>query len=85
MNGHDPSESIRSADIVTELEKQFEIVERRDFGDTLLHLVLDNIAGNLSYSDEGKTILRNLFAEEQRLLASGEISSDFTLLVARKK
>ena len=85
MNGYDPTEAIRSADIVTELEKQFEIVERRDFGGTLLHLVLDNIAGNLSDSDEGKTILRNLFAEEQRLLASGEISSDFTLLVARKK
>jgi len=84
MNGYDPTEAIRSADIITELEKQFEIVERRDFGGTLLHLVLDNIAGNLSDSDEGKTILRKLFAEEQRLIASGEISSDFTLLVARK-
>ena len=85
MNAYDPTEAIRSADIVTELERQFEIVERRDFGGTLLHLVLDNIAGNLSDSNEGKTLLRNLFAEEQRLLASGEISSDFTLLVARKK
>lgn len=85
MNGYDPTEAIRSADIITELEKQFELVERRDFGGTLLHLVLDNIAGNLSDSDEGKSILRNLFAEEQRLIASGEIDSDFTLLVARKK
>jgi len=84
MNGYDPTEAIRSADIITELEKQFEIVERRDFGGTLLHLVLDNIAGNLSDSNEGKQILRNLFAEEQRLIASGEINSDFTLLVARK-
>ncbi len=84
MNGYDPTEAIRSADIVAELERQFEIVERRDFGGTLLHLVLDNIAGNLSDSDEGKRILRNLFAEEQRLLASGEIESDFTLLVARR-
>ena len=57
----------------------------RSFGGTLLHLVLDNIAGNLSDSDEGKAILRRLFAEEQRLLESGEIDSDFTLLVARKK
>jgi hypothetical protein len=46
---------------------------------------LDNIAENLSGSDEGKIILRNLFSQEQRLLASGEIISDFTLLVARKK
>lgn len=85
MNGYDPTEAIRSADIIPELEKQFEIVERRDFGGTLLHLVLDNIAGNLSDSDEGKAILRRLFAEEQRLLESGEINSDFTLLVARNK
>jgi ubiquinone/menaquinone biosynthesis C-methylase UbiE len=84
MNDFDPTEAIRSADIITELQKQFEIIERRDFGGTLLHLVLDNIAGNLSDSDEGKAILRHLFAEEQRLLASGEIDSDFTLLVARK-
>jgi hypothetical protein len=85
MNSYDPTEAIRSADIITELEKQFEIVERRDFGGTLLHLVLDNIAGKVSGSDEGKTILRNLFVQEQRLLSSGEISSDFTLLLARKK
>jgi len=85
MNGYDPTEAIRSADIIPELEKQFEIVERRDFGGTLLHLVLDNIAGNLSECEQGKTLLRHLFEEEQRLLASGEISSDFTLLVARKK
>ena len=85
MNSYDPTEAIRSADIITELEKQFEIVKRRDFGGTLLHLVLDNIAGKVSGSDEGKTILRNLFVQEQRLLSSGEISSDFTLLLARKK
>ncbi|MEX0964044.1 MAG: class I SAM-dependent methyltransferase [Pseudohongiellaceae bacterium] len=84
MNGYDPTEAIRSADIIPELQKRFELVERRDFGGTLLHLVLDNIAGNLSDSEEGKVILRRLFAEEQRLIKSGEIGSDFTLLVARK-
>lgn len=84
MNEYDPTEAIRSNEIIPELEKQFQIVERKDFGGTLLHLVLDNIAGNFSDSDEGKTILRNLFSEEQRLIGSGEITSDFTLLVARK-
>ena len=84
MNDYDPTEAIRSEAIIPELEKQFQIVQRRDFGGTLLHLVLDNIAGNLSDSGEGKAILRNLFAEEQRLISSGEITSDFTLLVAQK-
>ncbi len=85
MNGYDPTEAIRSADIIPELKKHFEIVERKDFGGTLLHLVLDNIAGNLSDSEEGRTILRKLFVEELRLLESGEIGSDFTLLIAQKK
>lgn len=84
MNAYDPTEAIRSEDIVPQLEQHFEVIDRRDFGGTLLHLVLDNIAGNLSQDDEGKTILRNMFADEQRLIAAGEIQSDFTVIVARK-
>lgn len=85
MNNYDPTEAIRSADILPAVEKHFTIVSRRDFGGTLLHLVLDNIAGNLSNSDEGLQLLRGFFAEEQRLIATGEIFSDFTLVVARKE
>ncbi len=84
MNEVDPTEAIRSEEIIPELEKKFEIIDRRDFGGTLLHLVLDNIAGNLEEDEEGRQILRDLIAEEKRLLVSGEIDSDFTLLVARK-
>ena len=81
MNAYDPTEAIRSEDIIPELEQRFELIDRRDFGGTLLHLVLDNIAGNLSRDEQGKDILRGIMAEEQRLIDSG---SDFTLLVARK-
>lgn len=84
MNAYDPTEAIRSQDIIPVLEQRFELIDRRDFGGTLLHLVLDNIAGNLNQSEEGIQILRGLMAEEQRLIDSGEIGSDFSLLVARK-
>lgn len=84
MNSYDPTEAIRSAEIMPAVEKLFTIVSRKDFGGTLLHLVLDNIAGNLSFSDEGLQLLRSFFAEEQRLIANGEITSDFTLVVARR-
>ena len=84
MNSYDPTEAIRSADIMPALEQRFTIVSRKDFGGTLLHLVLDNIAGNLSFSEEGRQLLHQFFAEEQRLIASSEISSDFTVVVARK-
>ena len=84
MNSYDPTEAIRASDIMTCVEARFDIVSRKDFGGTLLHLVLDNIAGNLSSSDEGLQLLRYFFAEEQRLIATGEITSDFTVVVARK-
>lgn len=84
MNAYDPTEAIRSRDIIGAVEGRFSIVARRDFGGTLLHLVLDNIAGHLSSCDEGLRLLRFFFAEEQRLIAAGEIHSDFTLVVARK-
>lgn len=85
MNSYDPTEAIRSSEILAIFEQYFSIISRRDFGGTLLHLVLDNIAGNLSFSDEGLQLLREFFAEEQRLITEGEIPSDFTVVVARKK
>ena len=84
MNAYDPTEAIRSEDIIPQMQKHFEIVERRDFGGTLLHLVLDDIAGNLSADEQGKKILRNLFQREKQLIESAEIESDFTLLIAKK-
>ena len=79
----DPTEAIRSADILPEMRKRFEILEKIDFGGTLLHLVLDDIAGNFSDTREDRGLMQMLIDEEQRLLASGEISSDFVLIVAR--
>lgn len=85
MNAYDPTEAIRARDIVPQLEEHFELLERRDFGGTLLHLVLDNIAGNLSQSEEGIAFLRQLMDEEASLIQAGELDSDFTLLIARKR
>lgn len=79
----DPTEAIRSADILPEMKKRFEIVEKIDFGGTLLHLVLDDIAGNFIGTPEDIGFMQMFFDEEQRLLANGEISSDFILIVAR--
>ena len=83
MIAADPTEAVRSSDIMPLLPGYFEIVEVRNFGGTLLHLVLDNIAGNLTDQAEHIALLKMLFAEEQRLIDSGELGSDFTLVVAR--
>lgn len=85
MNAYDPTEAICSENIVEHLQKHFVLIDRRDFGGTLLHLVLDDIAGNLSSSDEGIAIIRHLYQEEKRLIEENIIESDFTLLIAQKE
>lgn len=85
MNEIDPSESIRSAEIMPLLERYFDIVERRDYGGTLLHLVTS--AGTTrNYSperEEDVELLQRMIDFEKQHIAAGDIDSDFTLVIAR--
>jgi O-antigen biosynthesis protein len=83
MIAADPSEAVRSADILDALEPCFEIIERRDIGGTLLHLVLGDIAQNFDVgSAEDLGHLQRLFDLEDRMLADGAIRSDFVVVTA---
>jgi SAM-dependent methyltransferase len=81
----DPSEAIRSADIVPLLTTYFEVVERRDYGGTLLQPLLVDIAHNFQPDEreEDMEILRFLFAEEQRLIVEGVLESNFAFMVLK--
>jgi len=81
----DPSESVRSAEIVERLEREFIIIERRDYGGTLLQLVLDRIAGNFEDTEEDRRVLALLFEAERALIKAGELTSDFIVILARPK
>jgi len=84
MNIADPSESIRSADILPLLQPHFDIIEQRDYGGTVLHKLLEYIVGNFDEQQpEDVALLTLLCASEQALLRSGALQSDFTLLAAR--
>jgi hypothetical protein len=86
MNKHDPSEAIRSAEILPLIENSFDIIERVDFGGTILHYLLHGIIDNFDASkEEDITILQMLGYIEDRLIREGALSSDFTLIVARKQ
>lgn len=85
MNEVDPTEAIRSQDILEQMNRRFDIVERRDFGGTLLQLVLDDIAGHFEDNDVDRALLQRMCDEEQRLISSGELTSDFTLVIARNR
>ncbi len=81
----DPSEAVRSAEIVPLVSERFEVVERRDFGGTVLYPLLYRITGNFDPANETENaILRLLVAFEDLLLARRILPSDFTLIVARR-
>lgn len=82
----DPSESVRSDEILALVAERFEILERRDLGGTLLHLVLEGIARRFDPANpQDVSWLELLFAAEDALIASGELTSDFAVVVARRR
>lgn len=82
----DPSEAVESGKIIPTLERHFEIIERRDYGGTITHPLFADIAANFDSSDsDTQRLLELCFHVEDTLLAIGELSSDFTLMVGRPK
>ncbi|MCB0186872.1 MAG: hypothetical protein KDE31_21545, partial [Caldilineaceae bacterium] len=80
----DPSEAIRSADIMPVLGRYFDIVEFRPMGGSILQFLLADIAGNFR-SEEGQRLLEMLFVIEDTLMATGDLGSDFAYIVATPK
>ena len=82
----DPSEAVRSRDILPLVEERFTIVKRIDYGGTILNLLLDNIILNFDEDRAGDmAMLRALFSLEKLLIRKGILESDFSLIVARKR
>jgi SAM-dependent methyltransferase len=82
----DPSEAARSAEIVPLLGEHFQVLEQRGYGGALLYHVLHGIAGNFDpHSPVDVRLLDVLFAVEDALLETGELQSDFAVIVARRR
>lgn len=82
----DPSEAVRSAEILPVLQQQFRIVERKDYGGSILHMLLHEIAFNFEGGDpDAEDHLRRLFRAEDELMASGEVGSDFAVVIAEPR
>lgn len=84
MNAADPSESIRSAELLPLLERQFTLAVRRDYGGALLGRLLEYIVGNFDAErPDDVELLRLLCGAEEALMAAGAIGSDFAVAAAR--
>ncbi len=81
---NDPSESAESNLIEDAIARQFTILERKEYGGTLLQIVFKDIAHNFTNErDETKELLKSIFSVEDELLKNGEIKSDFVFYVCR--
>ena len=86
MVATNPTQAARSAEMRDVLAQQFDIVEERPFGGTLLHMGLDGIAQNFDPAEpEDRSHLQRFFDLEDRMIRSGAIGSDFTVLTARPR
>jgi len=83
----DPSEAVRSADLLPLLRERFEPELDLPLGGTLLSLILHgSIVDNFEPGNEAHdAIVRKAFALERRLMAEDAIGSDFRLIIARPK
>jgi ubiquinone/menaquinone biosynthesis C-methylase UbiE len=82
----DPSEAIRSGEIMELLYQGFDVLEQKPLGGTLLSLLFDGIAGN--FDEENPVIcslIRSLQKTEELLITNQVISSDFIFMVLRNK
>ncbi len=86
MSEVDPSEAIRSDEIIPLCLERFDLLERKDYGGTLLQMLLQYIAGNFEINDEKDQAIINLLTYfEELLIDSGVLASDFTFMVLRRR
>lgn len=81
----DPSESVRSQDILDALAAEFDVISLCKTGGTILHPLLNSIAGNFEKDERGAEILRTIIKIEKVLIEGGLLPSDYVYLVARRK
>lgn len=86
MIAMDPTEAVRSAEIVPLLGRYFEVAAFKPYGGTLLHILLTHTMHTFDLEDEDQVaLLRSLFTFERTLIEHGVLSSDFAYAVARPR
>ncbi len=81
-----PFEAIRSEEIIPLLEKHFTILERRDYGGSVLGWLLNYLVPNFNEESEEDRCILDLLARVDYLLTQpGGLASDFTCIIATKK
>ena len=84
MDAVDPTEAIRSGEIMSVLERWFSVVEYRPYGGTILQILLAHVMGNFDLERaEHLAVLRLIFLLEKTLVSHRVLPSDFAYVIAR--
>ncbi len=82
----DPSEAVRSSEVLGVIERYFEPLGSRPIAGTLLNPLLAGIAANFDESSESDLAFLRLAAElEELLVEGGALPSDFVVAVYRRR
>jgi SAM-dependent methyltransferase len=80
----DPSEAVESASIMPLLREIFDVVEIKEYGGNILHLLFTGIAHNFISEDTKTTrILDFCFKTEDVFLSDDKVQSDFVVAICR--
>lgn len=82
MIAADPTEAVRSAEIVPLVGRHFEVVALRPYGGTILQVLLAEIAQHFLAPAE-RPYLEALMAAEDELCRAGRLGDDFACVIAR--
>jgi len=86
VEAFDPSEAVRSQDIIPVLRNEFEIIEMKGWGGNILQFLLVDIAGNFTDDDPSALSLLHMLENiEETLVDCRHFESDFAFIVARAK
>jgi 2-polyprenyl-3-methyl-5-hydroxy-6-metoxy-1,4-benzoquinol methylase len=79
----DPSEAVDASRLMPAVRQNFDVVEERPYGGTVLHIALSGIAHNFRDDDDAtRALLEMCFAAEDEVLAG--IGHDFVFAVCRR-
>ncbi|MFB3883108.1 MAG: class I SAM-dependent methyltransferase [Armatimonadota bacterium] len=81
----DPSECVRSSEMLDLLRERFAIVLDRPVGGAVFHPLLSGIAGNFLESETGKVCLEFILLLDRSLTQSGALNADYRFLACRPK
>jgi SAM-dependent methyltransferase len=83
---NDPSEAVRSDELLPMLRARFDVLDERTLGGTILQHLLYDLVLNFRFEDPlARSLLEMLCAFEGALVDEGKLGSDYALVAARKR